>query len=271
MSTAHAFRRAGAHLAPYGMVGGATHVAEHTAFRYRRMWAFLVMGAVEPLLYLFGVGIGVGALVGSISVAGHDVSYRVFVAPGLMATAAMNGVLFETTFGLFFQIKITKVFQSMLATPMTVASIVLGVIGWSVVRGGLYSVVFFVVMLALGLVHSPLAILMVPAALLTAFAFAAVGCAATTFVRGWTDLEVVQLAIMPVTLFSATFFPISMYPEALQAIVQLSPLYHAIALMRSLALGQPSWGIVPDLAYLVALTGVCLWLATRRLSRRLRP
>jgi len=271
MNTLEQARAVRGRVAPIGVIGGSSRVIEHNLYVYRRLWPMFLTGFFEPIFYLLGIGFGIGGLVGSITVGGQHFSYSVYVAPALMASAAMNGAIFDATFGLFYQLKHAKTYEAMLATPITVGSVSLGAVGWAVLRGGIYSAVFLIVMALLGLVHSPLGILMLPAAVLTGFTFASLGTAAATFVRSWDDFDLMNLVLLPLFLFSATFFPITIYPRPLQIVVELSPLYRSIDLMRSLGLGQPSWSMVPDVAYLAALSALGLWITSRRMIRRLRP
>lgn len=271
MSVLEQARAVRGRVAPLGVIGGSSRVVEHNVYVYRRMWPVFLTGFFEPIFYLLGIGFGIGGLVGTITVGGQQFTYSVYVAPALMASAAMNGAIFDATFGLFYQLKYAKTYEAMLATPVTVGSVSLGAVAWAVLRGGIYSAVFLVVMALLGLVHTPLAILMLPAAVLTGFTFAALGTAAATYVRSWDDFDLMNLILLPLFLFSATFFPITVYPGALQLVVEVSPLYRAIDLMRGLGLGQPSWSMIPDVAYLLALAGLGLWITSRRMTRRLRP
>jgi lipooligosaccharide transport system permease protein len=156
-----------------------------------------------------------------------------------------------------------------LATPLGVADVALGEIAWALIRGTLYAVGFIVVMAALGLVISPWALLALPAAMLIGFTFAAVGTAASTFVRTWQDFDLVLSVMIPLFLFSATFYPISVYPQALQVVVQLTPLYHGVDLVRSLTIGAIGPWILFDLLYLVILGAAALAVAATRLQRLL--
>ncbi len=264
-------RAARGRVAPIGVIGGSSRVVEHNLYVYRRLWPMFVTGFFEPVFYLLGIGFGIGGLVGTVTIGGEHLSYGVFVAPALMASAAMNGAIYDSTFGLFYQLKYAKTYEAMLATPVTVGSVSLGAVAWAVLRGGLYSAVFLIVMALLRLVHSPLGILMLPAAILIGFTFASLGTAAATFVRSWDDFDLMNLVLLPLFLFSATFFPITVYPGVLQVVVEFSPLYRAIDLMRALSLGQPSWSMIPDIAYLLALSGLGLWITSRRMLHRLRP
>ena len=124
-------------------------------------------------------------------------------------------------------------------------------------------------MLALGLVASPWAILAIPASILVGFAFAAWGAAVTTFIRQWQDLDMVQLALQPMFLFSATFFPITVYPPALRLVVEWTPLYRGIDLVRGLTTGAIGPGLLGDAAYLVVMGMIGVAIAALRLRRRL--
>jgi lipooligosaccharide transport system permease protein len=144
--------------------------------------------------------------------------------------------------------------------------IALGEIGWALIRGGLYSIAFMIVMLAFGLVHSLWAIAAVPAALLIGFAFAGAGMAATTFMTSWQHFEFVTLATLPMFLFSATFYPISVYPRALQIVVECTPLYQGVELIRGLTLGVVGPSLLGSIAYLAIMGAVGLQVAGRRIS-----
>ena len=251
-------------------VGRAAHLVERNAILYRRNWMLIVSGFLEPLLYLLAIGFGVGALVGStITVSGRPVPYAVFVAPAMMASSAMNGAIYETAFNFFFKLKYVKLYDAVLATPLGVADIALGEIAWALLRGTLYATGFILVMAALGLVRSWWSLLAVPAAMLLGFTFAAVGTATSTFVRTWQDFDLVLIVMIPLFLFSATFYPITLYPGPLQAVVQLSPLYHGVNLLRSLTTGSIGPSLVFDVVYLVLLGAAGLAVAATRLERML--
>jgi len=245
---------------------GAAHLVERNLTVYRRTWLIIVSGFFEPLLYLLGIGYGVGSLVGSVQAqGGGSTSYTVFVAPALMASSAMNGVIYEVTFNMFFKMRYAKIYDAVLSTPMGVADIALGEMAWALLRGTVYSIGFVVVMAALGLVLSPWAVFAVPAALLVAFCFGTLGIAATTWVRSWHDFDAIQLVLLPLFLFSATFYPLDAYARPLQVVVQLTPLYHGVHLLRGLTTGAVGAGLLLDAAYLLALGAAGLWVASRRL------
>ena len=243
----------------------AHKVLERDILVYRRNWTIIVSGFFEPIFYLLGIGYGLGTLVGDVG----DIPYAAFVAPGLMATAAMNGALFESTFNLFFKLKYAKTFDAILATPLGPSDIAVGEVSWALTRGLLYAVAFLVVMLLLGLVLSPWGILMVPGALLIGLAAASIGMAATTFMRKWQDFDLVTVVTMPLFLFSGTFFPISVYPDWLATIVEFTPLYRGVHMLRAFSTGEVDVVVLFDIAYLSALGLIGVAITARRLRRLL--
>ncbi len=229
---------------PTGL-GLARFVVARNVTAFRRAWVLLLSGFAEPVFYLFSIGVGLGALVGDVtSDGGTTVPYAVFVAPALLASSAMNGAIADSTFNVFFKLRYQKLYDAMLATPIGPRDVAVGEITWSLMRGALYSSMFLVVATVAGLVHSWWALLAVPGAVLIGFAFGAVGMFATTFMRSWQHFDFVTLAIQPMFLFSATFFPVSTYPVALQWVVGVTPLYQGVALERSLMLGEVGWGLL---------------------------
>jgi lipooligosaccharide transport system permease protein len=249
---------------------GSGYLIERHARAYRHAWLILVSGFFEPLFYLLSIGIGIGVLVGKVTGPnGHLIGFTSFVAPALLATSSMNGAVFDSTMNVFFRLKYAKLYDAALATPMQSGEVALGEIGWALIRGGLYAAAFMIVMLAMGLVHSAWAVFAIPTALLIGFAFAATGMAATTFMRSWLDFEFVTLTTLPMFLFSTTFYPLSVYPRPIQYIVDCTPLYQGIALLRGLTLGYVGPGLLWHVLYL-ALMGIAgLAIAGRRISRLL--
>jgi lipooligosaccharide transport system permease protein len=246
------------------------HAIERNVLAYRHNWVVLFSGFFEPVLYLLGIGFGIGSLVRTIPLGqGHSISYAVFVAPALLASSAMNGAIYESTFNLFYKLRYAKTFDTVIATPVGVEEVTLGEVIWAVARGSLYSTGFIVFMLVLGLIKSPWAVLALPAAIFIGFAFAALGSAMTTFMRSWQDFDLVTLLMQPMFLFSATFFPITVYPTWLQVIVQVTPLYRGIDLLRSLTIGTVGPSVLVDLGYLVVLGIVGVLLAGARIRRKL--
>jgi lipooligosaccharide transport system permease protein len=235
----------------------------------RRYWLVMVSGFFEPLFYLVGLGIGVGTLVGDITYAGRTISYQEFVAPALLAASAMNGAIYETTGNVFFKLKYAKTYEGVLATPLRVGDVAVAELTFALMRGTVYGITFVLVMLALGLVGSAWAVLLVPGALLVGAAFAAVGLAATSMMRSWADFGYVELATLPLFLFSATFVPLAEYPDAAQWILPLTPLYHGVELLRAFTLGDVGVAIFGHVAYLLVMVAVGLVVAAKRLERTL--
>jgi lipooligosaccharide transport system permease protein len=247
--------------------GMARVVLERDLLTARKNWRVMLSGFVEPVLYLFSLGVGVGALVGRVTADGvGPVPYSVFVAPGLLAASAMNGAIFDSTANVFWKLKYAKLYDSMLATPLGPRDVALGEVAWAQLRGAIYAAMFLLVMLLAGLLPSWWALLALPAAVAVGLAFAGVGMAATTFMRSWQDFDLVNLAILPMFLFSATFYPLSRYPEAAAWVVRLTPLYHAVALLRALVLGTISWSLLAHLAYLAVMGVLGVLVAGRRLE-----
>ena len=244
----------------------AIHLIERNLRVYRQLWLIVFSGFFEPIFYLFSISIGIEELVGDLAIGSTQVRYAAFAAPALLAASAMNGAIFESTMNIFFKLKYGKIYDGMLATPLGPGDIAVGEITWSLIRGGLYSTAFIVVMAVMGLISSPWGILALPAAVLIGFAFAAVGMAATTFMRSWQDLDLVTLATLPLFLFSATFYPLSVYPGWLQAVARFSPLYHGVELCRALTLGQFDWSVAGHVLFLVAMGTIGLTIAGRRIA-----
>jgi lipooligosaccharide transport system permease protein len=251
--------------------GRARRILERKVMVYRHLWLTFIAGFFEPLFYLLSIRVGLGKLVPTLHVSGQSLSYAAFVAPALLAASAMNGAVFDSTFGVFFQLKYQKSYDAILATPITVQDLAVGEIGWALTRGVMYAAAFLVVMAALGLVHSFWAVLALPGATLIGFAFAAVGMSGTSFMRSWQDFEFVQLSILPLFLFSATFYPLSTYPRALQVIVQCTPLYQGVAMERAFTTGTVGPDIFVHVLYLTVMGLVGLRVASRRMNALLQP
>jgi lipooligosaccharide transport system permease protein len=245
------------------------HVFHRNVVVYRHSWSIILSGFFEPVFYLVAMGFGVGQLVGDVEVAGSTVEYRNFVAPALLAASAMNGAVYESTMNIFYKLRQARSYDAMLATPLRVADVAVGEIGWCVARCTMYSAAFLLVMLLLGLVSSPWAVLALPAAALIGFAFAAVGMAGTTYMRSWSDTDAVQLVQMLLFLFSATFYPLSTYPPALEWVVRCTPLYQGVDLMRGLVLGTIELTDLAHVSYLLAMGLAGMAVVRRRMAQLL--
>lgn len=258
-------------ILPFGFGGQrALLLIERNVLVYKNGWMVILSGFFEPLFYLLAVGLGIGSIVGDLpGPDGSTIPYAVFVAPALLASASMNGAIAESTFNVFFKLNFQKVYDAVLATPLSPGDVALGEIGWAVIRSTLYALGFVVVILLLGLVRSPWVVLAIPAATLLAFAFAAVGMAATTFMRSWQDFDLINLVVLPLFLFSGTFYPLAAYPEPLRILVQLTPLWQGVDMIRALVTGAVDPSILWHVAYLGAMGVVGLVIVGRRLDRML--
>lgn len=256
---------------PLSAATGARLVAMRNIFAFRRYWMAFTTGFLEPVFYLFSIGIGVGALVSGFEVGGREIEYAAFVAPAMLATSAMNGALYDSTMNFFHKLRYGKLFDQMLATPLTTMDVARGELLWSLTRGGLYALVFWLVMVAMGLTDSWWALLAPAAALLIGWAFGGICMAITTFMRSWQDFEFVTLATLPMFLFSATFFPLTVFPSWVGWIVEFTPLYRGVVLVRELCTGVLTWGSLVSVLYLIGLGLLGLAVVRRRLDRLLLP
>ena len=231
-------------------------------------WSILFSGFFEPLFYLLSIRVGFGALVGEVEFGGRLLPYEEFVAPALMAASAMNGAIYESTMNVYHKLHYAHLYDAILATPMTSADIALGEIAYSTFRGSVYSAAFLVTMASLGMTGSWWVVMALPVCILMAFAFSAVGMAVTTYMRSWADFEYVPSVMLPMFLFSATFYPLSSYGDW-GWVVQFSPLYHGVALIRGLNVGEVTWTYVGHVSVLVALALVGLSVTSSRIQKLL--
>ena len=243
----------------------APRVVERNLIVYRHTWLIIFSGFFEPLFYLLGLGFGLGALIGNVD----GLPYQAFIAPALLASSSMNGAIYDSTFNMFYKLKYAKTYDAMLSTPLGVGDVALGEVTWALMRGALYAVGFMVVMLLLGLMRSPWGLLAAPASLCIGYAAAGVGTAATSFVRKWQDFDLVFVVTLPLFLFSATFFPITAYPDALRVFVEITPLYRGVHLIRGLTTGAIEPMLLVDVAYLLIMGTIGLAITSRRLGKLL--
>lgn len=254
---------------PLGPVRATALVVYRNYLTYRRAWKLFLTGFLEPVFYLFSIGIGVGQLVEGFELNGQQVSYAAFVAPGMLAASAFNGALIDSTYNVFFKLRYDKLYDSMLATPLTPGDVARGEISWGLLRGSAYSAMFLVVMAAMGLVDSWMVVLALPASVLIGFAFSAVCMALTTWMRSWQDFEKITLVQLPLFLFSGTFFPVTAYDGWLRWLVEATPLYRGVVLCRELTTGAVSSASLVSVAYLLVMGVIGLAVVRRRLDRLL--
>ena len=235
---------------------------------YRRTWKLnLLPNFFEPLLYLVSVGVGVGAYISEMG----GTSYVAFLAPGLVAVAAMNGASFEVTYNAFVRMNFEKTYESMLTTPIQPEDVLAGEVLWAVTRALIYGGIFWLVVAALGLAPLPWSLLAVPLVPVTGLLFAAIGIAFALRIR---TIDVFSfyftLFITPLFLFSDIFFPLQ---ERLSGawlwVAEALPLLHPVRLVRAAFRGEASWLLLWDLAYIALVSALLLWVAARVTRRRL--
>jgi lipooligosaccharide transport system permease protein len=230
-------------------------------------WFPVVSGFLEPLLYLFSFGYGVGTLIGDIQVSnGQVVSYAMFIAPGLLATSAMNGAIYDSTWNVYFKLHEGKIYHGMLATSLGPLDVALGEILTALIRGFAYAVGFMAVATPMGLIPSWWGVLAIPAAVLIAFGFASIGMAITSYFKSYQQMGLINISLLPIFLFSGSFYPLSVFPDWAQIIIKTLPLWHAIELIRNLSLGIINFSLLGHIAYFLLMIVVGLFFTTRRLN-----
>jgi lipooligosaccharide transport system permease protein len=230
-------------------------------------WLIIVSGFVEPVLYLMAFGFGIGQLIGDIQDGnGNPVSYAAYIAPALLATSAMNGALYDATWNVFFKMHFGKVYQVMLSSSLGPMDVALGEISWALLRGATYSVGFMAIVAPLGLVANAWGLLAIPAATLIAFGFASIGMAITSYMKNFQQMNWINFFLLPMFLFSGTFFPVSVYPDWIEAIVKALPLWQGVELVRSLMLGIMDLSVLGHIAYFLVMIGLGLTFTTVRLK-----
>jgi lipooligosaccharide transport system permease protein len=247
---------------------GGLLIIERNVMVYRRTWMILFSGFFEPLFYLFFFVYPLQEFIGDVTFEGETIEYAAFVAPALLASSAMNGSFYEST-NVFWKLHYARVYDSILATPVGPKDVAVGEVTWAVVRSMLYSAAYLVVIAALGLVESPWALLAFPACFVIGFAFAGTAVAAITYLRTWKDFELLNLIMLPMFMFSATFYPITVYPTLLEWIVRCLPLYQGIELVRALTTGEVGPLQLVNVTYLVTMGLVGMWISSRRIDKLL--
>ena len=231
-------------------------------------WIAVLSGFFEPVLYLLSFGYGLGHLIGTITLpGGRVVSYAMFIAPGLLATSAMNGAIYDSTWNVFFKLKFDRIYQGMLQTSLGSVDVALGEIGWALIRGLAYTLGFMCIAVPAGLIPSWWGILAIPAAVLIAFGFASIGMAITSCFTTFQQMDFINIVMLPLFLFSGSFYPLTVYPGYLQAILKASPLWQAIEMVRDLTLGVVSWGILWHVLYFAVMVAIGVTATSKRLTK----
>jgi lipooligosaccharide transport system permease protein len=239
--------------------------------QYRRVWrASAVTTVVTPIVYLLALGIGLGVFVDRSADLPEGISYLEFVAPGLMAATAMQIASFESAWPVLSAIKWDRQYHAMLATPLRVRDVVLGHQAYFAFRLVLTATIYLVVITAFGAVESPLGVLAIPVTVLVGLSFAGPIAAWAAHAQNEVSfVAIFRFVILPMFLFSGTFFPISSLPTPLEVIAWFTPLWHGVTLCRDLTLGTVSWGDLGHLAYLLAFVTVGLLAARWTYGKRL--
>ena len=229
-------------------------------------WIAVVSGFLEPVLYLLSFGYGIGALVGNISTNGAEISYAAYIAPGLLATSAMNGAMLDSTWNVFFKLNESRLYNAMLATSLGPLDVALGEITWALMRGGLYATAFTVIVAALGLVTTWWALLAIPAAIIVAFGFASFGMAITSYMKSHHQMNFFYIFLLPMFLFSGAFYPLTVFPGWGQAIIKALPLRQGIELVTRVMSGEFNIHLLVNITYFLVMICVGLIFTTRRLN-----
>ena len=240
---------------------------------YRRTWqGTIYSGLLNPVLYLAAMGVSLGRLVdarGTSSLGG--VSYLAFLAPGLLAASAMQTAMGESTYPVYGSVKWLKTYQAAIASPLRPADLFHGHLLFSTLRLTMNSAVFLAVMAVFGAVHSAWAVACLPAAVLTGMAFATpIEAYTMTCTKDTSFAMLFRFGIIPLFLFSGTFFPVTQLPVYVRPLAYITPLWHGVALCRSLSLGTAQYGASAlHIGYLLAVTGAGIVVGNRTYRRRL--
>ena len=250
----------------------ALRALSYFAYQYKRTWRGAVtVSFLYPVLYLAAMGVGLGSLVDHHVHQIDHVRYLVFIAPGLLASTAMQIGGNESMYPVMAAIKWVRTYFAMLATPLSVDDVLVGHLAWTAVRLFTVSTIYVGVMSAFSAALSPFVLIAIPAAMLTGLAFAApISAYSATQETDTAFATLYRMVMIPMFLFSGTFFPITQLPAWLRGIAYATPLYHGVSLCRDLTLGRVATGADLEHAlYLGALFALGFLLARRTYRRRL--
>jgi lipooligosaccharide transport system permease protein len=251
----------------------AVRVWQRDADVYLTTWKTEFLPPIlEPIVYVFGFGFGVGALVHEVTYLGRPIGYLQFMAPGIVAVAVMFGAFFETTFSSYVRMYYQKTYDAILATPLLVEDVILGELLWATTKSVLHATIMLAVLGALGLVSWPTGLLVVPIAAAGGLLFASFGLVMTSMVKTISQFNVpVFVLIVPMFMFGGTFFPIDVLPGWALAVAWCLPLTHVSFLTRAAVLDTS----VPNLWISVFYVGILALglaaLSLARMKRRLVP
>jgi lipooligosaccharide transport system permease protein len=246
---------------------GWLRVWQRNMLTWRRFFKAHLVGALgEPILYLLGIGYGLGKMVPAI----QGVRYVEFIAPGLLASAIMNTATFETTFGSFTRMKEQKTYEGIIMTPVSVGHVVAGDILFAATKCLLDGIMILLIMVILGLVKSLWALLLIPLIPFTGIMFGSMGMMITARSPSYDFFTYYYtLVISFMFIFSGIFFPISSLPVWAQSFSWFLPLTHAVNLARSLTSGDMSLSLLDDLLWIVVFASLSFLCAVRMIKRRI--
>lgn len=231
-------------------------------------WLVLLSGFFEPVLFLLAMGVGMGSIVGTVEgPGGTEISYAAYIGPALLAVSAMNGAIYDSTWNVFFKMNFAKLYQGMLYTSLGPLDVAMGEIFLALLRGLLYATGFTAVMGVMGLLTTWWAILVIPASVLIAFGFASFGMGITSFMKTFQQMDWINFFLLPMFLFSATFYPLSVYPQPIQWFIQAMPLWHGVELLRQISAGSFSPATAIHVAYYLVMIVLGIMLTTGRLRQ----
>jgi lipooligosaccharide transport system permease protein len=252
---------------------GAVRMVQRNAMVYRRVWrGSAFSNFLQPALFLLAIGMGLGSMIdrGGASLPG-GVGFLQFLAPGLLAAAAMQSSAFESSYPILGKITWHRNYEAISATPMRIGDIVVGELAWMAVRLAMVAISFTIVLAAFGVPKFPTALLAIPVAILIGLAFAAPIMAWAATLKSSANFNVIfRFGITPLFLFSGVFFPLERLPHWVQQAAWFTPLFHGVELVRGLMLGRlesPAWMI--HLAYLIGMLAIGTLAALRTFRLRL--
>jgi len=234
---------------------------------FSKLWrGALLPTFLDPFLYLLALGFGLGTYIAHI----NGIPYKDFIAPGLIASAALWSSAFETTYNVYFRMNELRLYDNVLSTPVEVQDLVSGDLIWSASRATVYGCVVLVVVAAFGLISSPWAIVIPLFVVLGGLCFSVIGYAFTALIPK-IDLYsyFFTLGVTPMFLFSGIFFPFSRLPEWVHVVAWFSPLYHLVEITRGLATGPEATHILLNATWLLVVTAVLFPIPVRALRRKL--
>ncbi|TNE43331.1 MAG: ABC transporter permease [Deltaproteobacteria bacterium] len=242
-------------------------VWQRNATVYRRTFQYNILpNFFEPIFYLASLGLGLAMHIKQM----EGMPYVPFIASGLLASQAMMGASFEVTYNVFVKMTFAKTYDAILTTPVHIEDIAMGEILWAVTRSLIYAVVFLLVIGLWGLVHTPWALLAIPAAMLVGALFAGIGLTFTALVPNIDMYSFYfTLFLTPLFLFSGIFFSLQDMPSWVQTVAWLTPLFHGVELMRALVLRGPN---LTTLLHVACLAGAAFFfcsLSIRLFCRRM--